>query len=91
MTRTNRKIAEEDEGKRVVDADGGTVGILVDVDDGTGYVDPEPGLTDRIRSRLGWGTVEEDDYPLDPAAIAEITHDEIRLARDTATRSDETA
>lgn len=88
MTRTHRGITEPDEGKRVVDADGGTVGVLVD--DGTGYVDPDPGLTDRIRSRLGWGTVDEDDHPLDPTDIAEITDDEIRLDRDTSTRADET-
>lgn len=90
MTRTHRGITESDEGKRVVDADGGTVGVLVDVDDGIGYVDPDPGITDRIRSRLGWGAVDEDDYPLDPTDIAEITDDEIRLDRDTSTRSNET-
>jgi hypothetical protein len=82
MTRTHRTLTESDIGKHVVNADGEDVGVVSNVDDGVGYVDPEPGLADRIRSRLGWGHTDEDDYPLKRSQIAEITEDEVRLRRD---------
>lgn len=77
--RTN--IQDEDEGKQVV-YDDETVGRVVEVESGTAYVDPDPGITDTIRSKLGWGESDEESFALDEASIAEITDDRIRLEVD---------
>lgn len=73
-------------GKTVVDAHGDEIGMVTDVrDDGrTISVNTHPGLTDRIRTTLGWGETDDDDYPLSTDAIAEVTEDEIHLKREEA-------
>lgn len=75
-------VTEDDEGKRVVDSEGNDVGIVSGVRHGTAYVDPDPGITDTVMSKLGWDDVDEEDYPLDESRIDTITDDEIRLQRD---------
>lgn len=75
-------VTEDDEGKTVVNADGEEVGIVTGVRGGTAYVDPDPGLTDAIKSKLGWEEVDTEDYPLQEDRIEDVTDDEIRLTRD---------
>ena len=77
MKRTD--ISEEDEGKRVVNSAGKKIGIVKTVKNGRAYVDPSPGIADSIRSRLGWGDADEDDYELESRRIADISDDEVRL------------
>lgn len=72
---------DSDEGKQVVDASGDTVGRVVSVEHGTAHVDPDPGLTEKISSKLGWGDSDEETYILQEANVAEITDDEVRLDR----------
>lgn len=67
------------EGKPVVDAQGETVGIVSSVRHGTAYVDPDPGITERVTAKLGWADVEDEDYPLQEAEVAAVTDDEVRL------------
>jgi hypothetical protein len=74
-----RTITDDDEGKRVVNADGDTIGIVSTVRNETAYVDPDPGITDKIMARFGWDDVDEDHYPLERSTIDTITDDEIRL------------
>lgn len=74
-------ITESHEGNTVVDADGETVGIVTTVRHGTAYVDPDPGITERVSAKLGWADVDEEDYPLQEAKIAAVSDDEIRLRR----------
>lgn len=76
VMRTN--VTEDDEGKEVVQ-DGETVGRVVDVDHGTAYVDPDPGITETLLSKLGWTDRDEDSYPLQETAIDQVTDDQIRL------------
>lgn len=71
--------SEDDEGKTVVDATGDEVGMVVEVEGDTLYVDPHPSITDRIKTTLGWGETDEDDYPIGPDRIARITRDEVEL------------
>ncbi|MDS0284593.1 PRC-barrel domain containing protein [Haloarcula onubensis] len=73
------KVSEDEVGKDVVDAQGDQVGIVSAVKHGTAHVDPEPGITDKIRTTLGWEDTDEEDYPLQEEAIDTITDDEIRL------------
>lgn len=77
MARTN--LTEKDEGKHVVNADGDTIGVISGFRGGRAYVDPDPGITDKIMSRLGWADVDDDDYPLEPDSVASITDDEVHL------------
>ena len=70
-------ITEDVEGKPVVH-DGETVGIVTEVENGTAFVEPDPGLTEKLRGKLGWSD-DEDAYPLQEAAVDRITDDEIRL------------
>ena len=72
-------FTEEDEGKRVVDSRGEKVGMVKSVRGGQAYVDPDPGITDSIKSKLGWESVDADDYALDETQVEEITGDEVRL------------
>ncbi|MFW6002925.1 MAG: PRC-barrel domain containing protein [Halanaeroarchaeum sp.] len=77
MERMN--VTEEDSGKKVVNATGDEVGVVKHVEDDKAYVDPDPGITDTIRSKLGWGKPDQEDYILSNERIHTITDDEIRL------------
>lgn len=78
----DNNVTERDEGKKVVDAGGDEIGIISGVRGGTAYVDPSPGLRDSLRSKLGWDSVDENDYPLDETYVDRITDDEIHLRKD---------
>lgn len=72
-------IRDEDEGKRVVNDDGDEIGMVTSIRGGTAHVDPNPGLTDTVKSKLGWGDADEDTYPLPDNSIEEVTDDEVRI------------
>ncbi|WP_435099645.1 PRC-barrel domain containing protein [Halorubrum sp. N11] len=72
-------ITDDDEGKAVVDSHGEKIGMIAEVKSGTAYVNPDPGLADTLRSKLGWSEAGEDDYPLEEGRIHTVTDDEIRL------------
>ena len=76
---TRTEITEDDEGKEVVGPDGEEVGRIVDVEHGTAHVDPDPGITETVMSKLGWGDRDEDTYPLQEASVETITDNEVRL------------
>lgn len=73
-------LTSADEGKDVVNATGDTIGRVVEVQHGTAHVDPDPGLTDSIMSKLGWAESDEDTYQLDSSAIETVTDDEIHIS-----------
>lgn len=75
-------IDESVEGKRVVNEDGEKIGVVTAVRNDTAYVDPDPGMAESLTSKLGWGDVDEDDYPLPEAAIERITDEEVHVRRD---------
>ena len=77
----NVTLTEGDEGKKVVNANGDPVGRVISVEHGKAHVDPDPGLTDTIRSKLGWGDADEDSYQLETTSIETVSDDEIRLSR----------
>lgn len=72
-------LTERDEGKRVVTSDGTELGIVTEVRDGTPYVDADPDVFDRVKTKFDWGEPDEDDYPLETADVAEVTDDEVHL------------
>lgn len=71
---------EGDTGKTVVDASGNEVGMIVEVREGTAYVEPNPSLTSKIKTALGWGGADEENYPVRREQIARITDDRVELS-----------
>ncbi|WP_254529756.1 hypothetical protein [Natrinema gelatinilyticum] len=76
------QFSDDDTGKRVINAAGDQIGIVADVEHGTAHVEPDPGITDTIKAKLGWGGTDEDTYPLQDEAVARVTDDEVRLESD---------
>ena len=72
-------ITDDDQGKTVVDSSGEKLGMVTEVRSGKAYVDADPGLTDSIRSKLGWSDADDSDYALEENRIDSVTDDEIRL------------
>jgi len=75
------EITEQDEGKQVVNEAGKKIGMVSKVAGHDVHVDPDPGLTDTIKSKLGWGDADEDTFALNQSDIASVTDDEVRLNR----------
>ena len=75
-----RVLTEDDEGKPVVDAGGTAVGMVEEVRGGMAYIDPDPGLVDRIKTKLGWGDADEEDYAINEENIERVTDDEVELS-----------
>ncbi|SEQ41905.1 hypothetical protein [Natrinema salaciae] len=71
------ELSPHDQGKDVVDESGQQIGMVAEVEGQTAYIDPEPGLTDRLKARLNWGGHGDDDYPVESSQIEEITDDEV--------------
>jgi hypothetical protein len=76
------QLTDDDVGKTVVDGDGDEVGIVSAVEHGTAYVDPDPGITTKLKTKLGWEETDDDAYPLQERAIETVTDDRIRLRSD---------
>jgi len=76
---TREQLTKDDEGKRVLNTDGTPVGRIVDVEDGRGYVDPNPSILDTIKAKLGWGDPAAGAHPLDEGSIEKITDDAVYL------------
>ncbi|MFC7007732.1 hypothetical protein [Halalkalicoccus salilacus] len=70
---------DDAEGKTVVDHEGNTIGLVDEVEGETLYVQPDPGLTDRLSASLGWGDRDADDRPIETDRIDEVTDDQVVL------------
>ena len=62
-----------------MNATGDKTGMVTDVRNGTPYVDPDPGMFDTVKAKLGWEDVDEDTHPLQDDQVSEVTDDEIHL------------
>lgn len=71
-------FTEDDEGKKVVSSNE-KVGMVTEVVGDVAYVDPDTGLAETIRSKLGSTEKDSDDFELDSDRVAEITDREVRL------------
>lgn len=74
--------SDDDVGKPVVAPTGDQIGMVTDVEGNVAYVDPHPGMTEKIMAKLGWGGADEEDFPLEQDRIERITDDEVRLSGD---------
>ncbi|MCL9818508.1 PRC-barrel domain containing protein [Natronocalculus amylovorans] len=73
------QLTSSDEGKKVINQNGETIGMVSKVSGGTAHVDPDPGVTDKVKSMLGWDDAEEGDYALSNHQIDRVTDDEIHV------------
>jgi hypothetical protein len=74
------RLTEKDEGKKVVNSDGDQIGMITGFRGGKAYVDPDPGLTDSLMSKLGWSDADDDDYAIENSEVESITDDEVHLS-----------
>ena len=72
------ELTDDDVGKTVVDEQGTDIGVVSEVDAGRVYVNPEAGITDRIKAKLGWGK-EDDAYAVSAEQIDRVDDDEVVL------------
>ncbi|GAB3040451.1 hypothetical protein [Natronobiforma cellulositropha] len=75
-------FTDDDVGKTVVNATGDEIGIVSAVEHGTAHVEPDPGMTDTIKAKLGWGGPDEEAYPLQEHAVDHVTDDHVHLKAD---------
>jgi hypothetical protein len=68
-----------DSGMDVYDAHGEEVGTVATVEDDTAYVDLDPGLTDEVKSSLGFGDTDEDTYALRDEMVDTVDDDGVHL------------
>ena len=68
-----------DSGMDVYDARGEEVGTVATVEDGTAYIDLDPGLTDEVKSSLGFGDTDEDTYALRDEMVDTVDDDGVHL------------
>ena len=76
-----KEFTAEDDGKKVIDSHGETVGMVSEVKDGMAYVDADPGIADKIKSTLGWDDADDSDYTLRRSQVDRVTDDEIHLRK----------
>ncbi len=73
------RFSDDDVGKTVYNAADEKVGIVAAVEHGTAHVEPDPGITDTISAKLGWGDASEGSYPLQEDSVESVTDDAIHL------------
>lgn len=76
-----RNFRDEDEGKRVVTADGDEIGTIEQVSGSMAHVKPASNLSQSVRRRLGWAEEGEDTYELQTSKVDNIASNEIKLKK----------
>ena len=75
-----KNITTEDEGKPVVDARDDQIGVVAEVEGDTAWIEFDPGLTDEVKNRLGFGdTSGQDTNPIDEEQIDAVGDDKVIL------------
>jgi len=74
-------LSDDDIGKEVVNMDDETIGMVTGIEGGRAYVDPDPSITDKIKSTLGWDSIDANDYAIEQEQIEQITNKTIRVRR----------
>lgn len=73
------ELTDAEKGKTVVTEEGDELGQITSVRNNMAAVKPDPGLTDQLRARLGWGSSDSDDetYRLQAADVSNVTDDTV--------------
>lgn len=83
MSRAATSATEAEPGMAVVDVEEGDVGVVSQVMGVRIYVEPDPGLSDRLKIELGWGDThgDEDVYDVPETQIEAVEDDGVRIYR----------
>lgn len=73
-------FTDDDTGKTVRTPDGATVGQVATVEEGTAYVETDPGILDSVKAALGWEGDRDGAVAVEPDEVAEVTDDTVRLS-----------
>ena len=76
-----RDFRSEDEGKRLVTADGDAIGTIERASGSMAHVKPEGDMSQSVRRRLGWAEDGDDTYELQTSNVDRIDSDEVRLKK----------
>ncbi|GAA0202958.1 hypothetical protein ACFFOL_17220 [Halobaculum roseum] len=76
-----RNFRAEDEGKRVITADGDEIGTIEKTSGSMAHVKPTSNLSQSVRRRLGWAEEGEDTYELRTSKVDDIGSNEIKLKK----------
>ncbi|WP_435159548.1 PRC-barrel domain containing protein [Haladaptatus sp. DFWS20] len=68
-----------DEGKRVIEADGAEVSVIADVRHGTIHLETDLGVVEKMKTELDSGGSDENTYPLSENPIEKIEDDRVVL------------
>ena len=66
-------------GDTVIDSQGETAGIVTAVEADRLYVDPDPGITEKLSAKLGWVDEDDAEYTVDADDIAGVENGDIHL------------
>lgn len=72
-------LTDDDGGERSVTSNGEEIGTVTKIESTTAHVDPDVGVTDTIRSELGWEDADECEFVLQEDRIETVTDIETRL------------
>ncbi|WP_049931136.1 hypothetical protein [Halosimplex carlsbadense] len=72
------RVTESDVGKPVVH-DGERVGKIVDHENGTAFVDPNPGVAETVAAKVGLEDHGKEAFPLQRELVDGVGDEEIRL------------
>jgi hypothetical protein len=75
------ELTNEDEGKHVINRDGEQVGVVSEVEGTRAHVEPDPGVTETIKSKLGWADTDEEMYSIGESDVESINDQEVHLNR----------
>lgn len=79
MTSDTDLLADVSQGDSVVDDQGETVGLVTAVEGSTLFVDPDPGLTEKLSAKLGWVDQDDAEYTIDASDVASVEGGNVRL------------
>ena len=73
------QLTDTEVGKTVVTPDGDEIGQVTNVHNNVATVEPDPGLTDRLRAVLDWEGSDSDSetYRLQAADVSNVTDDTV--------------
>ena len=71
------ELTESEEGKRVITEDGEEIGRITEVHHNAAAVKPDRGLTDQLRSALGWGDTDKETYRLQAGDVSRVTDETV--------------
>jgi len=72
-------LSTDEEGKRVVDADGTEVGMIADVQHGTAHVEAPDDVVEELKTRFDAGQYGDDTYAIQDDDVADVDDERVVL------------